>query len=296
MAFEIRNHRIVGANYVRSPNQSGYIKPAGAIMHWTAGATAASAIGTFKNRSSRASAHFVIHPDGDVTQMVDLNRKAWHAGPSILNGRRNCNSWTHGFEITNPGFYTIKNGEYWDWSGRRRIRDKELAMWQPIHNKKMGRLGDGTYGFPEFKEAQIETCLGLLAAIKSEYYYDTIAGHDEIDTRGWKADPGPLFPWDRFDALMGSKVERPDIAKEPPREAPPKGTDKTRGDGTPSGKMVVRVPSLNVRQGPGTKWRKLTSIPKGTVVNVLRDTGDWSRISFNGGKIGWVADKYLETV
>lgn len=297
MVFEIKNHRIVGASYIPSPNHGGKIKPDGAVMHWTAGATAQGAISTFKSRASQASAHFVIHADGDVTQMVPLNVRAWHAGPSIMNGRGDANGWTHGFEIVNPGFYLIRGDKYYDWTGKNRISDNVLAMWPPDHKQKFPKVGGGLIAFPAFKEPQLETALELLKATSAHYSYTNLAGHDEIDRRGWKADPGPIFPWSRFDAVVGGTacdhcppdidVPRGDIADEP---------IASRGQDYTGRQMQVTASSLRVRKGPGTHWKHLVSISRGTRVEVLRDEGDWVRVSFNGGLIGWVAERFLETV
>ena len=49
------------------------------VLHDTEG-TYQSAINWFKNPASQVSAHFVIKEDGsEVTQMVDIVKKAWHA-------------------------------------------------------------------------------------------------------------------------------------------------------------------------------------------------------------------------
>lgn len=46
-----------------------------------------------------ASAHFLIGRDGEIWQLVDLDKQTYHAGASILNGRDNCNNWTLGIEL-----------------------------------------------------------------------------------------------------------------------------------------------------------------------------------------------------
>ena len=48
------------------------------VMHYTAGYQASSAINTFLDASSEASAHFVVDVDGSLTQMMSWN------GPSRL--------------------------------------------------------------------------------------------------------------------------------------------------------------------------------------------------------------------
>ena len=62
--------------------------------------------------------------------------------------------------------------------------------------------------------------------------------------------------------------------------------------------VVSASPYLNVRQGPGTNYRKLTRLSDGTGgirITRLSKKGDsyWARIAWNG-KIGWVHSKFLE--
>lgn len=54
--------------------------------------------------------------------------------------------------------------------------------------------------------------------------------------------------------------------------------------------------SLNVRSGAGTSYSRIGSLPSGEVVLVLWTTGDWSRILYNGTKLGYVSSKYLASV
>lgn len=58
---------------------------------------------------------------------------------------------------------------------------------------------------------------------------------------------------------------------------------------------VVRTTSgsLNVRSGAGTSYSKIGSLPSGEVVLVLWTTGDWSRILYDGSKLGYVSSSYL---
>jgi len=80
--MKIKNHKLVGVDYKRSPNQSGTIKPTYLVIHYTAGRSAEAAVRTLTSRKRKASAHLVIGRDGSVTQLVPFNRKAWHAGKS----------------------------------------------------------------------------------------------------------------------------------------------------------------------------------------------------------------------
>ena len=45
------------------------------------------------------SAHFFIRRDGDLTQFVSCDERAWHAGQSSWLGRPDCNDYSIGIEL-----------------------------------------------------------------------------------------------------------------------------------------------------------------------------------------------------
>lgn len=279
--MKIINHRLVGVPFIASPNKSGFMKPTGAIMHYTAGFTARSAISTLTNPRAKVSAHLVIDHDGAATQLVEFNRIAWHAGPSKLAGRSGCNQFTIGFEFVNPGYFVEKGGLLYDWTGKNRISAHEASRWDLSCRAKNARLGSGTYVWPGYSRAQIETGVAILDALVEEYGLVHLAGHEEIDTRGWKTDPGPAFPWEPFKAVMlGNQFE---------------GCDASRADGMKRAqeKRTVTAGRLNVRSGPSIKHKVITILSKDSVVVILQDTGDWSEIEYAPGCSGWIADRYL---
>ncbi|UNU74282.1 1,6-anhydro-N-acetylmuramyl-L-alanine amidase AmpD [Moraxella nasovis] len=47
----------------------------------------------------QVSAHLFIERDGVITQFVNFNDRAWHAGHSRYLGRDNCNDFTIGIEL-----------------------------------------------------------------------------------------------------------------------------------------------------------------------------------------------------
>lgn len=47
----------------------------------------------------KVSAHLFIERDGNVTQFVNFNDRAWHAGHSTYLGRSQCNDFTIGIEL-----------------------------------------------------------------------------------------------------------------------------------------------------------------------------------------------------
>ena len=47
----------------------------------------------------RVSSHLYINREGEVTQFVNFNDRAWHAGASCFNDRENCNDFSIGIEL-----------------------------------------------------------------------------------------------------------------------------------------------------------------------------------------------------
>jgi len=47
----------------------------------------------------KLSAHYLIERDGTVIELVPDFHKAYHAGKSIMNGRKSCNNFTIGIEL-----------------------------------------------------------------------------------------------------------------------------------------------------------------------------------------------------
>ena len=67
--------------YLRSPNQSGKIKPKFIILHDSCGSHDGTKSWILKSRS-QVSYHYLIAANGSRTQFVYDTKKAWHAGKS----------------------------------------------------------------------------------------------------------------------------------------------------------------------------------------------------------------------
>ena len=112
------------------------------------------------------SSHYLIGDGpGTVYQLVDENRRAWHAGDSQWQGRTWLNSSSIGIEIVNPGFTDTPTGR----------------VWHP------------------YSEAQIQSLIALLKDIVKRNNIEPrhIIGHSDIAPLR-KLDPGPMFPWKRL--------------------------------------------------------------------------------------------------
>lgn len=204
--MDITDHMLEDVPFLASPNRSGRIKPRFLVMHYTAGFSASGAISWLRNPASRASAHLVIDNDGDITQLVPFNIKAWHAGPSRYKGTSGLNDHSIGFEITNVGWLRKQaNGTFTDWTGRRTYREGEGDLkGRDLIAQPHPRVGGGMLYWPSYPEAQLAAVELATRAVLGAYDIEDIVSHEEIDTRGWKTDPGPAFPMQRFKRLLGN--------------------------------------------------------------------------------------------
>lgn len=112
------------------------------------------------------STHYLIgDAPATVYQLVDEDRRAWHAGESEWQGRTWLNASSIGIELVNPGYIDGPEGRRW-------------------------------YAYTD---AQIEALVALLEDIMARHGLKpgAIIGHSDIAPQR-KVDPGPLFPWKRL--------------------------------------------------------------------------------------------------
>jgi len=277
---DIKYHKLKVCYDRPSPNRGGKIVPSLVVMHYTAGHDAESAIQTLSDPKNKASAHVVIDTNGAITQLVPFNRAAWHAGPSEYQGLKGINNHSIGIELVNPGYLRevkFNSGrEFQDWAGNR------VDTNRPVLEAAHPRVGSGKFFWPIYPEKQIQSAERLVKALIAQYptIYDVVS-HEEIDTRGWKTDPGPAFPMERFKTLFDDR----------------------------SGKKLsfydrlfrfgqVTASNLNVRGGPGVGYDVIGSVSKGKLVRV---TGivpttvgeEWLEIEHND-EVGYVASRFVK--
>jgi N-acetylmuramoyl-L-alanine amidase len=93
--------------WVASPNADERTRADGItalVIHdtETPGITKAKTIANhFANPRSEAAAHFIIGKAGEIIQCVDESRRAWHVGPSLLDGVPKVNDFSVGIELVN---------------------------------------------------------------------------------------------------------------------------------------------------------------------------------------------------
>ena len=170
-AYEARDGYFV-SHAVTSPAQNDRVRFL--VMHYTALSESDSLKALTKDQ---VSSHYLVPQALEsfqdkpvVMQLVDENKRAWHAGVSTWNGRSNLNDTSIGVEIVNLGFTD-------DMLGHR--------TWYP------------------YTEKQVAAIAALAKDIITRYQItpDNVLGHSDIAPLR-KQDPGKLFPWERL-AQMG---------------------------------------------------------------------------------------------
>lgn len=274
--MKIINHRLEGVRYESAKEIGDVIDPKFLVMHYTAGYSADSAIQTFK--TTIIAAHLVIGRDGVITQMVPFNRKANHAGPSEHMGVKFLNGHSIGIEFVNIGWAKKRNdGKLVDAYGRV-VSDADAAEYIPAPN---ARVGAGTLYWQPYTEIQMKVGVEVTKAILSSYGIRDIVSHEEIDTRGWKTDPGPAFPMNRFTSLMRG-------AATIDNEQPAKGMVG-----------VVNTSTLNIRGGPGSQFTVVGQTKQGSRVGIQEFKDGWYRIATEFDGIpgsGWISAQFVTVV
>ena len=130
------------------------------VLHYTGMATGEAALERMCDRDAKVSAHYMVEEDGRIFQLVDEDKRAWHAGLSEWQGETNINSNSIGIEIVNGGH---------------------------DHPNADGSL-------PSFPDVQINAVIALSKDIMKRHGDLTVLGHSDI-APARKIDPGENFPW-----------------------------------------------------------------------------------------------------
>ena len=113
------------------------------------------------------SSHYLVNEldNKEIYQLVDENKRAYHAGISSWRGAQGLNDTSIGIEIVN----------------------------------KAADAPGGGYIFPPFPDYQVKKVAALVRDIAQRYDippFNIVAHSDIAPTR--KQDPGPMFPWKRL--------------------------------------------------------------------------------------------------
>ena len=159
--------------FIASPNfgeRRGGVSPTLIILHYTGMKTAEEALERLCDPVAEVSAHYMVYEDGTLVQMVEEDKRAWHAGVSQWGDITDVNSHSIGIEIVNPGH---------EW------------------------------GYRPFPQVQIDAVKDLCRGVMDRWGIqpDGVLGHSDV-APGRKVDPGELFPWDEFEAEGLAFVEK----------------------------------------------------------------------------------------
>lgn len=73
------------------------------VLHYTAMPTAQAALRRLSDPEAEVSAHYLIGRCGQIWQMVEEDKRAWHAGAGSWGGQGDVNSRSIGIELSNSG-------------------------------------------------------------------------------------------------------------------------------------------------------------------------------------------------
>ena len=79
------------------------VRPDLLVIHGTAGRSDMADLDWMGRAESQVSYHYLIGRDGAVYRLVPEDRRAWHAGASVWEGRANCNDYSIGIGLSNDG-------------------------------------------------------------------------------------------------------------------------------------------------------------------------------------------------
>lgn len=284
----LKNHRIEGIPYVPAKLTGGTITPTIVILHDTAGRLDKHNSRDYLARTSKASVHFVVERDGSISQLVATNKRAGHAGQSSYHGRRDCNDFSIGIEIVNPGRMTRGVGgavlSWWgqDFGHGGGVGGYTLAdITTPEH-------GEGVW--MAYTPEQIEAVQDLLAALFAGIKTLTDITTHWYVSPGRKVDTNPLFPLDAIRARILGRDDPADTAAE-------------RGSAQVDAGEFVQIEApgatLNLRRWPSFNPNVIATIPDNAIVPVNRDGTfggrRWLHVSF-GGRDGWIVATYAAPV
>ncbi len=148
----IKTYKSPNFNTRKDPKKIKYI-----IIHYTAMLSDLEALKHMCSKSSKVSSHFLVNKAGNIYELVDIKKRAWHAGKSYWKNTIDINSLSIGIEIDNSG-----------------------------HLNK----------FEKYPKKQIDSLIKLVKKLRIVYKISrhNILGHSDVAPYR-KIDPGEKFPW-----------------------------------------------------------------------------------------------------
>lgn len=309
------NHWVDEAEDAYTDKHGGTIVPKMIVLHYTAGWTYKGDIHTLAYSSRRVSCQFVLgRKEGQLAQLMPLNKRGWHAGPSHHkpSGLRSINNHSIGIEVANHGYVEdMGNGRYKDWTGKT-LRSPppggeavDFEQWLKAPHWVLGATKSARAVWEPFTDWQLNTIDEIIMACKAKYpTIKWVTRHEDIDTRHWKSDIGPAYPLERATAaLAGAPLVVPGEPKSPPTglseptKPVPSGTPLI-GDAI----LALTTGAINIRQQP--RWYSACNIVQtldtglDIFVYPARQYGEFTQCLYldedNELMVGWAPTKYLE--
>ena len=127
------------------------------VLHYTGMRSAKVALDCLCDPAAKVSAHYLIDTSGDVTALVEEDKRAWHAGVSFWRGHTDVNARSIGIELVNPGH---------------------------------------EFGYVPFPKPQMKALIKLAKGILKRHPIEArnVVGHSDVAPQR-KTDPGELFDW-----------------------------------------------------------------------------------------------------
>lgn len=141
-------------------NRPARVGPSVLVLHYTGMESTQEALERLRDPASHLSAHYFVTEGGEVFQLVDEAKRAWHAGVSHWRGEHSINDISIGIELANPGH---------------------------------------EFGYTPFPKPQMASLAELCVDIVRRHAIEPInvVGHSDV-AAGRKQDPGELFDWQRL--------------------------------------------------------------------------------------------------
>lgn len=192
--MKIEAHRLTGecVEYLRCTKCSRLLETVDTIvLHATDGANAMSSAHYLARNDTSVSAHVVVARSGQVIQLLPFNVRAWHAGISEYEGRRQFNDFSIGIEIDNAGRLHRRENRFFSWFNKEYPLDE---VFTTVEN------GHAAY-YHRYTRVQVGQVAEICALLKSRYLIRWLLRHSDITIR--KSDPGPAFPFDEVKLISG---------------------------------------------------------------------------------------------
>lgn len=192
--MKIEAHRLTGecVEYLRCTKCSRLLETVDTIvLHATDGANAMSSAHYLARNDTSVSAHVVVARSGQVIQLLPFNARAWHAGISEYEGRRQFNDFSIGIEIDNAGRLHRRENRFFSWFNKEYPLDE---VFTTVEN------GHAAY-YHRYTRVQVGQVAEICVLLKSRYLIRWLLRHSDITIR--KSDPGPAFPFDEVKLISG---------------------------------------------------------------------------------------------